>query len=52
MDSSKACGRQRMQWYTNIKSWTGIRARELGDLAMDWVTFRHAVINALRAYNT
>ena len=52
MDGSKACGRQRTQWYKNKRSWTEMGASELGDLAMDLDAFRHAVINALRAYDT
>ena len=51
MDGSKARGRQRTQWYNNIRSWTGMGAREVGDLAMDRDAFRHAAINAQRAYD-
>ena len=52
MEGSKARGRQRTQWYSNIRSWTGMGARELGDLAVDRDAFRHVVIHALTAYDT
>ena len=49
MDGSKARGRQQTQWYSNIRSWTEMGARELRHLAMGRDAFRCAFIDSLRA---
>ena len=52
IEGERSRGKQRTEWFDNIRRWLGKSGKEAGVLAKDRRRFHHGVANALKGYGT